>query len=257
MQDNAKNSKKGFVLRLIITAVSILLWLAIWELAAYLIGYDFIFVGPIKTFTALCTLAGTLSFWQTVALSVLRILAGLALGILLGVTLAILCRALPIIITFVSVGMTVIRSTPVASIIMILWIIVGSTSVPVVIAVLMVAPIIWQNLMDGYESIDKDLREVTLVFNFSKRKAFVHLTLPTLLRYFVPAALTSVGLAWKSGIAAEIIAYTKNSIGKNVLDAKSYFEADVLLAWTVAVIVISLVFEYLVKYLVKRSKLWD
>jgi len=116
----------------------------------------------------------------------------------------------------------------------------------------MVMPLIWQNLMNGYEAIDPALCEVSRVFGFSRMKHLKLIVLPTLYRYFVPAVLTSVGLAWKSGIAAEIIAYTKNSIGEGIFNAKTFFEGDVMLAWTLTVVIISLSLEYLVKLLTRR-----
>ena len=67
--------------------------------------------------------------------------------------------------------------------------------------------------------------------------------------------MTSVGLAWKSGIAAEIISYTKNSIGENIYDAKTYFEGDLLLSWTLVVIIISLIFEFAVKKISRRFEI--
>jgi NitT/TauT family transport system permease protein len=116
----------------------------------------------------------------------------------------------------------------------------------------MVMPIIWQNLCDGFSAIDKNLSEVCDVFEFSRKKRIKLLVLPTLQKYFTPAFLTSIGLAWKSGIAAEIISYTKNSIGKNILDSKNVFDGDVMLAWTLTVVLLSLVLEYSVKALIRR-----
>ena len=245
-------TKDGHAYRLFITVLSIFVWLALWEISAHIIGIEFIFPGAIKTLKTFFTLIFKPHFITTVLLSILRILLGLLLGILVGAITAIICIALPPLRTFVSIGMTVVRSTPVASIVMIMWIIIGSTNLPIMIALLMVSPIIWQNLMDGYKDIDRSLYEVTEVFGFTKKKRFMLLIMPSLKRYFIPAALTSVGLAWKSGVAAEIIAYTKNSIGQNIYDAKTFFEGDVMLAWTFAVILISLAFEFSVKSLSRR-----
>ena len=120
------------------------------------------------------------------------------------------------------------------------------------IALLMVMPIIWQNICDGFSAIDKNLSEVCDVFEFSLNKRIKLLIFPTLLRYFIPALLSSIGLAWKSGIAAEIISYTKNSIGKNILDSKNLFDGDIMLAWTLTVVILSLILEYSVRALVRR-----
>ena len=232
--------------------LSVLIWLVLWEVLALIIDIEFIFPGAIKTFKTLSSLIFTSVFWKTIFASMYRILLGLIFGILIGIALAFLHQFLPFAQQFISIGMTLIKSTPVASIIMVLWVLIGSAHLPTAIGLLMVAPIIWQNLTDAFSSIDKDLAEVCDVFEFTPIKRFKILIYPSLLKYFVPAALTSIGLAWKSGIAAEIIAYTKNSIGKSIFDAKNYFEGDVMLAWTISVVVISLCFEQLTKFLIRR-----
>ena len=246
-----KNRK---TLSIISILISVFVWLGLWELFAALIDLEFLFPGAIKTVKTLSSLIITLNFWKTILLSMLRILLGLIIGVAMGIALAIIYQLTPFLRRFISIGMTVIKSTPVASIILVLWVAIknGSQRLPIVIALLMVMPIIWQNLCDGFSAIDKNLSEVCDVFEFSRKKRIKLLVLPNLQKYFTPAFLTSIGLAWKSGIAAEIISYTKNSIGKNILDSKNVFDGDVMLAWTLTVVLLSLVLEHSVKALIRR-----
>lgn len=53
----------------------------------------------------------------------------------------------------------------------------------------------------------------------------------------------TTGMAWKAGIAAEIIGVPNGSIGKMLYTAKIYLDTDDLLAWTVIIVVISVVAE--------------
>lgn len=243
--------------KIISVCLSVTIWLLIWELGASIINNVAFFAGVGATLRALCTLVVTASFWTTVLSSMLRIAIGFIAGVLIGILLAFICWKSRFLNTFFSLGVSVIKSTPVASVIMILWIFIGSARVASAIALFMVAPIIWQNLMDGFGSINKELDEVADIFELSRLKRFKLLIFPTLIRYFVPAALTSVGLAWKSGIAAEIITVAKNSIGYHIKDKKDYFESDYMLAWTLVVVIISVVFEYGIKLLVRRFKSYE
>ena len=243
---------KSILFKIIVIFSSVFLWLAIWEAASYFFGKTFLFPGAIETFITLTKLALKLDFWKTIFFSILRIFSGLILGIIFGIIAVILCKFIPVLNTFISIGMTVIKSTPVAAVIIILWMFINSSVLPIVIALLMVCPLIWQNLTDGFNSIDKDLIEVTQIYNFSKIKKFKYLIFPSLLKYFIPAVLTSVGLAWKSGIAAEIISYANLSIGKYIYDAKWAFEGNIMLAWTLTVVIISLVFELAIKSILRR-----
>ena len=238
--------------KVIFTVVSIVAWLLIWELGVSVVNNVAFFAGVGATLKALVSLLATVSFWKTVFFSMLRIAFGFFMGVIIGILLAFICAKSTFLHHFFSLGISVIKSTPVASIIMILWIFIGGEKVASAIALFMVAPIIWQNLTDGFKAIDSGLTEVADVFGLSGIKRFRLLVFPTLLRYFVAAALTAVGLAWKSGIAAEIITVAKNSIGYEIKNHKDYFESDYMLAWTLVVITISVIFENGIRFLVRR-----
>lgn len=245
-----RNKAKRFVYPLIAVAF----WLAVWQIAYLIIDVDFIFPSVVDTFLSFVKISFTLDFWVCILYSFVRISVGFAIGVAAGILLAILCRISQIAKAVFYPAMSVIRSTPVASFILVLWFIIGSGSVPLAISFLMVMPIVWQSTLDAFSSIDKNLDEVCLVFSLSKVKRFKILVLPTLLRYFVPALLTSSGLAWKAGIAAEIIAYTKNSIGKHISDAKNFLLGPELFAWTVTVIILSVVIEKVITLSIRRFK---
>ena len=141
-----------------------------------------------------------------------------------------------------------------ASFIMILWILLGAESVPVAIAVLMVMPIVWQNCIDGYRSLDPMLSEVTALYRvpfFKRLRIFI---IPSLMRYLLPALVSAFGFSWKAGIAAEIIAYTARSIGREISNAKNFFYGAEMYAWTLTVILLSLFFEKIIHLLIERWK---
>jgi NitT/TauT family transport system permease protein len=118
----------------------------------------------------------------------------------------------------------------------------------------MVMPIIFQNVLAGLDSIDKELIEVTRVFKFTLSKKLKILVFPSLRSYLFPAIITSVGLAFKSQIAAEIIAYTKNSIGQYIYDANYGLNTDVVFAWAVVIVSFSITLEAACRLLLRRLK---
>jgi NitT/TauT family transport system permease protein len=148
----------------------------------------------------------------------------------------------------------VIKATPVASFIILFWVMFSGDALAIIIALLMVMPIIWQNLIDGYNSIDHELVEVCDAYEVAFFKRLRILVLPALKKYFIPALITASGLAWKSEIAAEIIAYTKNSIGQAINDAKYDFDMPTVFAWSVVIIALSVLFEFGLKRLLARCK---
>lgn len=237
---------------LVYTLLSLLVWLLVWQISAVALDREYFLPAPVTTFKALLSLISTAEFYRITLLTLTRVLLGISLGVIIGTLFAVLSHSLTWFYHLVRIPITVVRSTPVASFIIILWILLSGDALAVFVAILMVAPIVWQNLLDGYSSIDKELIEVTEVFGFSKRKRFLVLTLPALKKYFLPAVITSVGLGWKAEIAAEIIAYTKNSIGQKISDAKYNLHTAEVFAWTLVIIFFSIALEWATRTLLRR-----
>ena len=77
-------------------------------------------------------------------------------------------------------------------------------------------------------------------------------TVPTVLPHFRAALSSALGLGWKAGIAAEVLTVPPYSIGKMIFESKLYLETTDLFAWTLAVILLSLLIERILLKLVRR-----
>lgn len=245
---------KKSLLKALYSILAVAFWLVIYEVFSRRINLGFILPGLKDTFIEFISLFSKRSFYESVATSLLRIIIGYALGAALGMILALASFKLKLVNYMLSPLITVLKATPVASFILVIWFILGSHLVPIAIALIMVMPIIYQNLIDGHAAIDPRLNEVCDVYDLSYRRRLRILILPTLIRFLIPGLITSCGLAWKSGIAAEIICYTKNSLGQSIVDAKNYFESARMLAVTAVVIILSIIIEKLFTRLLKRRE---
>lgn len=228
--------------------------LSFWQIFASIENNVYILPGVKDTFHALVNIVKSSNFVKIILSTVLRVVTGLFLGIVFGIVLAPICYKIPLINMFVSPILSIIKSTPVASFIVLLWLRLNGNTLTVLIAFLMVLPIIWQNLMDGFSSVPNDLKEVAKIYNFSLKKKLKCLYSPVLFKYLLPAMVTSSGLAWKSEIATEIIAYTSNSIGQEINNAKYFSNTPEVFAWTIVIIILSLLFEFFTKLSLKKIK---
>lgn len=136
-----------------------------------------------------------------------------------------------------------VKSIPVASFIIICLIWMSSSRLSIFISFLMVLPIVYTNVLQSIRSADRQLLEAVSIFRLSWPKRALYLWLPQLKPYLLSACTVSLGISWKAGIAAEIIGIPAGSIGRMFYDAKVYFNTVDLFAWTVIVVVISVLFE--------------
>ena len=227
-------------------------WILIWYLLAFIVGNDVLLPTPHATVIALFELMKGAAFYKAVLYTFLRVVSGVVLGVIFGVLLAFLSYKVDIIRRIFSPIVSIVKATPIVTFITLLWITMSGNALTVFIAFLMVVPIVWQNILNGFDSIPRELSEVCDVFEFSNAKRIKLLTLPILMNYFFPALITSIGLAWKAEIAAEIIAYTKTSIGQNIYDARYHLLTDEVFAWVIVIVAFSISLELLTKKILRR-----
>ena len=89
------------------------------------------------------------------------------------------------------------------------------------------------------------LRELARVYRLPRRRVFRCLTVPSVLPHFRAALRSALGLGWKAGIAAEVLTVPQRSIGRMIYESKLYLETTELFAWTLTVVVLSLLIERL------------
>ena len=247
------STMKNNLLKKIIISLGIsFFWISVWQVAAMLVDNSLFLPTPKQTLISLFEIICTFEFYKVVFFSLVRVIIALLIGISSGIVLAFICHKSSVLSMILYPFFATIKATPVATFIVLLWILVSGNNLAIIVAVLMVMPIVWQNTLDGFKSIPKDLIEVAEIFEFDHLKRFRLLIIPALSKYIYPALITSVGLAWKSEIAAEIIAYTKNSIGMYINDSKTFMLTPSVFAWTIVVICMSVTLETLTKIIVRK-----
>ena len=120
----------------------------------------------------------------------------------------------------------------------------------------MLLPIIYTNVLGGIRSVDKALLEMAEVFRISRLHVVRFIYLPQIMPFFYSACSVSLGLAWKAGVAAEVIGIPKGSIGERLQQAKVYLDTPDLFAWTFVIVLMSLAFEKLILAIVKKCAAW-
>ncbi len=169
-----------------------------------------------------------------------------------GIILALISYLNAGIETVLALPIRIIKAVPVASFIILALLWLSSTYLSILISFLMVLPIVYTNVLTGLKNADLQLLEMAHCYNMSLHNKILYLYVPAALPYLTSALNTGAGLAWKSGIAAEVIGITKNSIGNHLYQSKIYLETTELFAWTIAVIIISILFEKVISLIIKN-----
>ena len=232
--------------------LSLLFWVGVWWLIAWRFAKPLILPTPAAVVCKLGELIRTAPFWVAVSTSLSRILIGIFAALILGAVLAYLTVKSPLCHHLFSPLLAVFKATPVASIIFLMLLWVGRDRVPLWIAFMMALPIVWSNLREGLLQTDRQLLEMAQIFRLSKKTQLFRIHLPSILPYFLSACRSAVSLAWKAGIAAEVLCVPKNSLGRAIYEGKQYLLTDELFAYTLTVVLLSVAIEVGTLWLLSR-----
>ena len=239
-------------LRILRGILCLAFWIFVWQMLALAVRRVLVLPTPLAVAKTLGSLLSDGEFYLVCLWSLGRIFAGLLIGLFAGLLLAALCAASKFADALISPAISVIKATPIASVIILMLYVIGKGAVPMVATLLMVIPIVFVNVRRGIAAVPEPMREVAAVYGFGLRKHVRYLILPSVLPYFVAACRSALGLAWKAGIAAEVICTPDLSIGDKLHEAKIYLESEALYAWTIVVALLSVLIEKGVVLLLSR-----
>ncbi len=230
---------------------SILIFLVVliggWQISAMLVGASYILPTPVEVLVRAGELVVTADFWASVGMSVLRIFAGFALGMIIGIILAIIMHSMPRVRSVFAPFIKIIRTTPIVCFILLALLWVSNALIPTFMVALMVMPVAWTNTIEGLDAASERYRDVICAYRITLSTALLKIYMPAISVQLLSAAGVGMGLAWKSGVTAEVLSLPAFAIGTNVYQAKMVLDAPDIFVWTIAIILISLVLEYVIR----------
>lgn len=234
---NKKKIRKCFI---------ILFWLLVWSGLAMAVNNQILLASPIDTFRGLLEILGEEECYLTVGRSVLRIGCGFLAGVGAALSLAVGSYKFSWLEELIVPVMNLMKTVPAASFVVLFLIWWGSSFLSVAICFLVVAPNIYINVLEGLKSLDGQLLEMAGVFRLSFWNRFFYIFRPALKPFLVSSLKISLGMCWKSGVAAEVIGTPDFSIGERMYLSKVYLDTAGLFAWTVVTVLLSVLFEKII-----------
>jgi NitT/TauT family transport system permease protein len=241
------------ILKKILRAVLVTaLWVFVWDIAALIISQNnelmlLLLPRPWTVFLKWWEIVLTSEFLRAVLRSLIRIFIGFTVGCTAGFLAGVLTAVFKAADYVLSPLIKVIRAVPVVAITILFFSLFESDLLPVTIVALMVTPIVWQTVLDGLKSADRPLLEMAEVYKFNGFKIFLFIKLPSIGGALLTSSVTALGFAWKSGIAAEVICEPAVALGTILMEGKGLIDFSTVYAVTLTVVLLSLVFEFVLK----------
>ena len=231
------------------------LWLIVWQGAAMLVGQDFLLASPLTALLRFFALARTAQFWSAALFSLIRIFGGFLLGLAAAALTAALSARFRRVRELFAPLILVLRAIPVASFVVVALIWVPSRNLSTLIAFLIVFPVLYGAILDEIGRADPRMLEMARLFCMPRGRQLVYLYILPALSHLEASCATAMGLAWKSGVAAELISIPAGSIGEKLYKAKVYLMTGDLFAWTLLIVLLSALCARLFTALMRRVRI--
>ena len=224
-------------------ALLIGIWVILWQYLSLWIHNEIFLPGPLAVAESFLHMLGTKDFWLSIFHSLWRICLGFISGFLLAVVFGGFACKLRLLRDFLSPMISMMKTIPVASFIILILVWVNSKYLSIFISFLVTFPIIYISVLEGYDHVNRDLLEMTQVYQVKALVKLRYLYLSELLPFVVSSAKVAVGMCWKAGISGEIIGLPKYSIGEQLYLSKLYLDISDLFAWTFVIVLVCFLFE--------------
>lgn len=248
--------KSFFTKKTYLGLASVLTMFVLWEALALYFNSEFILPTPGKTLAAVVRLFTDIEFVFIAGSTIIRGITGFIISFIASLLLGVLAGISQNFNIFFRPFLVTIRSVPVIAIILLALIWFSPGSVPVFIAILTMFPFICTNVTDGIRSVDPDLIAMASFYRVSRRRLLTEVYFPAIMPFIISGASSAMGIGWRAIIIGEVLSQPKYGIGTIMQEQQTFLNIDAVIAWTIIAVIISYVFEKLIRWSEHRIVIW-
>lgn len=250
-----KNKVKIILIDIAFPVLGLGIFLLLWFVMSKIINLELILPTPYNTIKSLFFLLNHNEFWVAVSNTLANSLISYCYSLLAAFLLAILGHIIFYVQKILNPIISILRSIPTMAIILLLLIWFNSKIAPMIISALVVFPLLYSSFNNALKQVSIELIDMSNYYNVPKFRQITYLYIPSMMPTTLSAIQSTISLNLKVLIAAEVLAATKDSIGRMMQTAKLYLDTAELIAWTVVAIVLGALLESIIafiKYIVVR-----
>ena len=239
--------------RIVLTCLSILLIPVAWQLLSWQMAQPQLIPSFPDLIRALLRLVYSPGFLVSIGTTCLRACVGLLLSLAAAsITAFLLNRSEAIRFLFMP-WLSLLRSVPVISFILLALIFLNPEMIPLLIAFLTMYPLLTENLLKGLMNRRDSWKMLARQFHLNAWNRLFQINYPQLKPYLFSGLASAVGFGWRAIIMGEVLSQCVDGIGKRMKEAQVFIDVPELIAWTLVAIVLS----WLTDKLISRLSDWQ
>ena len=234
-------------------------WILAWQGIYMLINQPLLVPSPWMTIVAFGKIVVTSSTWKIVFFTAVKILIGYLIAVFLGVFSAVLAYRISMFEEIIRPIVLLTKSIPVASFIVVALAWLNAENISIFITAFVSFPMVYLQFYMSLKNTDKSILDMCKVFRVSSQKKIKYLYVPLILEKMQEVVVSTIGMAVRAAVAAELIGVPMQSIGEAIYKTKLYFDIAELFAWTILIIFLCLFMEKALKNILHclRRRLYD
>lgn len=239
--------------RTVLTCLSILLIPVAWQLLSWQMAQPQLIPSFPDLMWALLRVVSSPGFLVSIGTTLLRACVGLLLSLAAAsITAFLLNRSETIRLLFMP-WLSLLRSVPVISFILLALIFLNPEMIPLLIAFLTMYPLLTENLLKGLMNRRDSWKILARQFHLNAWNRLFQINYPQLKPYLFSGLASAVGFGWRAIIMGEVLSQCVDGIGKRMKEAQVFIDVPELIAWTLVAIVLS----WLTDKLISRLSDWQ
>lgn len=218
--------------------LSIIVLIGLWWMAALAVGKEVILPLPFDVFTRMFVLATSHYFYSAIFATLFRVTISFLLAAIIGIGLGILAGLFKKVEQYLLPIMTLLQTIPQIAYILILLVWFQNLTAMLVIILLMILPVFYNNTVSGIKNIDQELMDAIVLYHQPFFYTVYKVYIPLIKSHILAAIDTSLPLAFKVGVMAEIFVQTGKGIGTSLYFAKTQIDMVSIFAWTLWMVIL-------------------
>lgn len=228
--------------------------LLLWQLIAVIVNKDVIVPFPLDVLIRMINMLKDVQFYQTLFITLSHVIIVVVISAVLAFVLSYIGYQKPIIDTYVSPLLTMVQAIPNISFIILVLVWTSSLQTVYIVLFLVIFPLLYHNFIEGFKSIDYDLRDVILLYHPTFIEKFLKVYLPLIQPSFLSGMKTSLSLGVKVAVMAEILAGLPYGVGRAINYSRIQFDMIGVFAWTVWLVIMILFIDFILKKLIRDDE---
>lgn len=240
--------------------LGLILILFIWISSYFLIGNSVILPSPIETILAFKDIILSANFTLTILTTLSRIIVSFLIGLSLALVLGIVAALNQWFYDLLSPLIALFKIVPTMAIVILALIWLTNKKAPILIAVIIIFPILYEAVIKGIKDIDKNILSMTNVYEVQTIDIVKYIYIPNILSNILAIFSSTMGLCLKIVIGGEVLGQPLNSIGTSIQTEKMYLNTAGVLGWIAILVILSLIINlfskllrYFIQYLTKKK----